>query len=172
MPKDESATKRICQCFEDCLKDDLKKHQYSKHKPIRDLGSVHRNRIIKSISHQVLASLINVDRLEEEGLSYLRKNKIDSSADVAFILSSVTQLISKWVKHDMKHHCKDAILPPPEVKCSEMTISKDAIAALDYLHQIDQASALELSQNILMETSCKGHNKIRLSISKALKIPI
>jgi hypothetical protein len=172
VPKDESPTKRIRRCFEDCLKDDLKKHQYSKYKPIRDLGSVHRNRIIKSISHQVLASVINVDRLEEEGLSYLHQNKIDLSVDVAFILSSVTQMISKWVKHDIKHHCKDAMPPPPEVKCSEMTISKDAIATLDYLYEIDQASALELSQNILIETSSKGHNKIRLSISKALKIPI
>ena len=62
--------------------------------------------------------------------------------------------------------------PPPEVKCSEMILSKDVIATIDYLHQIDQASALELLQNMLMETSCNGHNKIRLSISKALKIPI
>ena len=142
--KDNSTTKRLCQCFEEYLKDDLQKHRDSKYKPIQDLGAVHRNRIIKSILHQVLVSVINISSLEEEGLSYLYENKIDLSIDIAFILSSVMQIISKWVKHDIKQYFKDTMPPLPEVKCSEMILSEDVIVTIDYLHQIDQASALEL----------------------------
>lgn len=152
MPKDNSTAKRLHRCFKECLKDYLQKHRDSKYKPIRDLGAVRRNRIIKSVSHQALASVINISSLEEERLSYLHENKIDLSIDVAFILSSVAQLISKWVKHDAKQHFIDAMPPPPEAKCSEMAPSEDAIATIDHLHQKDQAPALELSQNMLMES--------------------
>ena len=105
---------------------------------------MHRNKIIKSNSHQVLASVINISSLEEEGLSYLHENKINLSIDVAFILLSVTQLISKWVKYDVKQHFKDTMPPPPEVNYSEMALSEDVIATIDYLYQIYQVSALEL----------------------------
>ena len=62
--------------------------------------------------------------------------------------------------------------PPSEVKYSEMTLSEDAITTIDYLHQIDKASALELLQNMLMKTSCNGYNKICMSMSKELDMPI
>ena len=62
--------------------------------------------------------------------------------------------------------------PSPEVKYCEMVLSEDAFATMDYLYKIDQASTLELSQNMLMEISCNYHNKVCLLISKALKIPM
>ena len=64
--KDDSTAKRLHRCFEECLKDDLQKYRDSKYKLIQDLGAVHRNRIIKSVSHQILASVINISSLEEE----------------------------------------------------------------------------------------------------------
>ena len=95
MEKDDSALKRLCHYFEEYLKDDIQKYRDAMYKLIRDLGIIHRNRVIKSISHQVLAAVINIDLFEEKGLTYSYKNQVDLSIDIAFILSSVAQLISK-----------------------------------------------------------------------------
>jgi len=65
VPKDNSTPKRLCYCFKDYLNSNIRKHKEMKHKPIRDLYAICRYRIIKSISHQVLAIVINNNLFEE-----------------------------------------------------------------------------------------------------------
>ena len=84
----------------------------------------------------------------------------------------MAQYILKWIKCDIHEYLEENIPLLFEMCAKKHMINKDSIKIIDYLHHIDNIDSKDLLKDILIETLLNGHAKIRVLITKVLKIPI
>ena len=88
-------TKKICTSIEEVLQKEV--HQLKYRRKIRELTDRERMRRIMPLTYAVLGAAIDNDEFEAKGIDYLYQNHSEIAVDIGFILSQVTNTISKWL---------------------------------------------------------------------------
>ena len=65
--------------------------------------------------YNIFAAVINLKGFENFRFDYVKYEQKEISTDVGYILSVITKIISKWLKHDIRREFNKYIPPPSEI---------------------------------------------------------